>query len=145
MPADLALKSLFVILAILALSLVSLFMGGAPTGVVSAAGEVVPPAGFWVAFAVFFPAVSGIEAGLGMSGDLKDAACFPAARHAHGRGDRVRHLPGDSDLCPSAGHRAGSGVGNDPRLATVVAFVIALLGILLGDLNAIARSCRCSF
>ena len=32
----------------------------------------------------------------------------------------------------------GYGEGKDPRLATVVAFVIALLGILLGDLNAIA-------
>jgi hypothetical protein len=32
----------------------------------------------------------------------------------------------------------GYGETNDPRLATVIAFVIALLGILLGDLNAIA-------
>lgn len=32
----------------------------------------------------------------------------------------------------------GYGHTNDPRLATVIAFVIALLGILLGDLNAIA-------
>ncbi|MFN2311563.1 MAG: amino acid permease [Spirochaetia bacterium] len=32
----------------------------------------IPGIGFWAAFAIFFPAVTGIDAGVGMSGNLKD-------------------------------------------------------------------------
>ena len=32
------------------------------------------PQGFWYVFAVFFPAVTGFTAGIGMSGDLRDSS-----------------------------------------------------------------------
>ncbi len=194
--ADLALRSQFLILMILALSLVSLFMGGTPDRQIPIVGEALAPGAFWTAFAVFFPAVTGIEAGLGMSGDLKDPArslprgtllavgtgyatylaipvflSFVVADRAlllddsliivHvarwpelivlgilgatlssamgallGAPRTLKSLAQDAVL-PRLLAR-GYGESKDPHLATVIAFVIALLGILLGDLNAIA-------
>lgn len=71
--ADFALKIQYFILAILVAALISFFTGGwdsmaAPTLVANYSPNVT----FWLAFAVFFPAVTGIEVGTSMSGDLKD-------------------------------------------------------------------------
>ena len=71
--AGFVIKIQYLILFTIALSLVSVFM--APNGanvqahLLGTHGVAIP---FWVAFALFFPAVTGIDAGVGMSGELKD-------------------------------------------------------------------------
>ncbi len=76
--ANLAIKAQYFIMAAIALSLVAFVVGSlmqsqpiqaTPIDLEFASDEKL---GFWPVFAVFFPAVTGIMAGVNMSGDLRD-------------------------------------------------------------------------
>ena len=207
--ADFALRTQFIILALIIASLLAFFTGsGESIKEAVELAEKAPvkelnsgfPLNFWTVFAVFFPAVTGIEAGLSMSGDLKDPAkSLPRGTLAAIGVSYViylaiplylgyiiphttelgRELLSDSlimckitrwgkivllaiwgaSISSAMGALLGAprtlqalakdaiiprfigrgfGKGNDPRIATVITFGIALAGIVLGDLNLIA-------
>lgn len=195
LSADLALKTQFLVMVAIAVSLVAFFMGGPPDSLPDPSAYLPATHNFWVVFAVIFPAVTGILAGVAMSGDLKNPAkALPrgtfaavltgyaiymalciflwmavedksrllhpmiAGQVARWKGPvllgiwaaslssamgsllgapRTLQALARDRILPSVLGR-GYGRGNDPRLATALAAIVAALGLLMGNLNAIA-------
>ncbi len=72
--ANMGMKALYVVVATLGISILFFFMGtpaDAPKEIVLDA-TVMNPKGFFYVFTIVFPAFTGLAAGLGLSGDLKD-------------------------------------------------------------------------
>ena len=74
--ADWATRFQYLVMILLGASLISFFIGGIPridTGLLNQNwGAAAGSKGFWIIFAIFFPAVTGFTQGVSMSGDLKD-------------------------------------------------------------------------
>jgi amino acid transporter len=67
-----ALKTQFIILALIILSLLAIFFGDPSLASTSTLTASIQKVSWFEVFAIFFPAVTGFTAGVAMSGDLKD-------------------------------------------------------------------------
>jgi len=194
---SLAIKSQYFIMAAIGLSLISIFFGNhdfSPSQIHLAPLETAAP--FMVLFGIFFPAVTGFEAGVSMSGDLQNpkkslpigamlavgvgfvayiglaffytytvdaevlandpqilfkislvpalviigiwGATLSSALGSILGAPRILQAIAMDKIAPSI-FAKGTGKANEPRNALLLAFVIAEAGILIGELDVIAR------
>ena len=194
---SLAIKSQYFIMAAIGLSLLSIFFGRhefAPTEIhLKPLADAAP---FMILFGIFFPAVTGFEAGVSMSGDLKNpkkslpvgamaavgvgfvvyiglalfyaftvdaevlrsdsqvlfkislvpalviigiwGATLSSALGSILGAPRILQAISMDKIAPKV-FAKGTGKTNEPRNALLLAFVIAEAGILIGQLDVIAR------
>ncbi|MBS4012702.1 MAG: amino acid permease [Bacteroidetes bacterium] len=194
---SLAIKTQYLIMTIMALSLISVFFGKHDFIPSAPQLNTMPGAMSWIAlFAIFFPAVTGFEAGVSMSGDLKDpkkdipfgtiaailfgllvyiglafffsftvdrdllvnnpyalfdiawvpqlvvagilGATLSSALGSILGAPRILQAISSDRITPSI-FAKGYGASNEPRNALIFTYLIAQVGILIGDLNLIAR------
>jgi len=198
---SLAIKTQYFIMAAIILSLISIFAGTHEYGPQAASdlSAVESPARalpFMLLFGIFFPAVTGFEAGVSMSGDLKDpkrsiplgsimaivvglvvylllavyffysvdasmlandsqvllkiswmpelviagiwGATLSSALGSILGAPRILQATAVDKISPRFFSR-GVGASNEPRNALLLTFIIAEAGILIGDLDVIAR------
>lgn len=192
-----AMKMQYVVMAAMVISLISIAIGSdAPPAEVLHVDPLPDGAGFAIMFGIFFPAVTGFEAGVSMSGDLKDpkrsipvgtmaavllglavyivlAVFFAWRIPAEALANNPRVLldyawieelvvpgiwlctlssalgsilggPRILQACAADGigprfFERGHGASNEPRRALIMSTFIAWCGVMVGELDTIAR------
>ncbi len=196
---SLAIKTQYFIMAAIILSLISILFGNhdfAPQQAVQTISRATGTIPFMVLFGIFFPAVTGFEAGVSMSGDLKDpkrsipqgtilaivvglavylaltaffaltvdrdilatdsqvllkisripelviagiwGATLSSALGSILGAPRILQATAVDNITPRFFSK-GVGASNEPRNALILTFLIAECGILIGELDVIAR------
>ena len=203
--ADLGMKALYVVVAILAVSLILFFMGSTEYSQVFDSSQIFNSVdsdkSFFFVFAIIFPAFTGMTAGVGLSGDLRDpkksiplgtlaatiigmviyifiaykltssasptdlmndqlimgkialwgpiipiglaAATISSALGSFMVAPRTLQAIGGDKVFPNRRVNfwvsKGTKKNNEPRNATMLTSVIALVFVLMGDVNAVAE------
>ena len=203
--ADLGMKALYVVVTILAISLILFFFGSTSYSEVFDTSQLFKKAAsnndFFYVFAIIFPAFTGMTAGVGLSGDLKDpkksipygtlsatiigmviyvfialklissaspedlvndqlimskialwgpiipiglaAATISSALGSFMVAPRTLQAIGGDSVFPNSKLNywlsRGTSKNNEPRNATILTSAIALIFVLMGDVNAVAE------
>lgn len=203
--ADLGMKALYIVVAILAVSLALFFLGSTDYAATfdpsTLLQSTTPNEGFFYVFAIIFPAFTGMTAGVGLSGDLRDpkksiplgtlsatligmviyifiayklassadstgligdqlimskialwgpiipiglaAATISSALGSFMVAPRTLQAIGGDRVFPNRFVNfwvsKGTKKNNEPRNATILTSVIALIFVLMGDVNAVAE------